>query len=88
MRLLLPTMGRPSGFLLRVGAILIKVSPGKKARRRRFADQMLKWEVVDLDFAEKCSNFVVATEQAAIGQGLLRFLVALQAQNYPGLGKN
>ncbi len=48
---------------------------------------MLKWEEVDLDFAEKCSNFVVATEQAAIGQGLLRFLVALQAQNYPGLGK-
>ena len=49
---------------------------------------MLKLEEVDLDFAEKCSNFVVATEQAAIGQGLLRFLVALQAQNYPGLGKN
>ena len=49
---------------------------------------MLKWEEVDLDFAEKCSNFVVATEQAAIRQGLLRFLGALQAQNYPGLGKN
>ena len=81
-------MGRPSGFLLRVGTILIKVCPGKKTRRRHYADQMLKCERPDLLFAEKCSIFVLPKEEAIRYKRLPPFLGPACAQNYPALGQN
>ena len=81
-------MGRPSGFLLRVGTILIKVCPGKKTRRRRYADQMLKCERPDLLFAEKCSIFVLPKEETERNRRLPPFLGPACAQNYPALGQN
>ena len=81
-------MGRPSGFLLRVGAILIMASPGKKTRRRRYADQMLKCERPDLLFAEKCSIFVLPKEETERNRRLPPFLGPACAQNYPALRKN
>ena len=81
-------MGRPSGFLLRVGTILIKVCPGKKTRRRRYADQMLKCERPDLLFAEKCSIFVLPKEEAVPSRRLPPFLGPACAQNYPALTQN
>ena len=81
-------MGRPSGFLLRVGTILIKVCPGKKTRRRRYADQMLKCERPDLLFAGKCSIFVLPKEETERNRRLPPFLGPACAQNYPALGQN
>ena len=80
--------GEPAGLLLRVGAILIKASPGKKTRRRRYADQMLKCERPDLLFAEKCSIFVLPKEETERNRRLPPFLGPACAQNYPALTQN
>ena len=53
----------------------------------RFA-QMLKRTEADLLFAEKCSIFVPAKEEAVHGAWLPPFLGPACAQNYPALAKN
>ena len=49
---------------------------------------MLKQEKPDLLFAEKCSIFVPAKEEAVYNPRLPPFLGPACGQNYPALGKN
>ena len=49
---------------------------------------MLKWEEPDLLFAEKCSIFVPAKEEAVRRERLPPFLGPACGQNYPALGQN
>ena len=53
-------------------------------RSRPVRSQMLKRRKTDLDFAEKCSNFVVQTEQAGHIPRLLRCFIALVGEKLPG----
>ncbi|MDD5780334.1 MAG: hypothetical protein PUD40_04705 [Bacteroidales bacterium] len=67
--------------------MLGKGSPSADAAAGR-AGQMLKRERPHLLFAEKCSIFALAKEEAIRYERLPPFLSPAYAQNYPALAKN